>query len=308
MIWLYVILGVLGFLFVLFIATLIFVYVLTFYTPFKIQNDDFRLTEATQFVGQEKFVYELIISLKKRQCNHIYTTSFDKKELHARFYPNEKSNTYVIMFHGYRGTAYRDFSGGAAHMIDSGYNVILVDERGHGESQGHSITFGNREKRDVLTWINYAKKVHGNDIEIILVGISMGAATVLFAAQYVPVSIKIICDCPYSTPKEIICETLKKLNLPVKIFYPLLNFVLLLFAHSSLNKDDASESVKKSNHKVLIIHGDKDTVVPHRFSYRIYQENKEKVRYELFPNTDHGVSYLTDTKRYLSLIDDFLKD
>ena len=308
MLWLYIVLGLLGFFLILFIAVIIFIYNLVFYTPFKIQNDDFHLTEATQFVGQEKYVYELIVSLKKRQCDHIYTTSFDKKKLHARFYQNKKSKTYVLMFHGYRGTPLRDFSGGASHMIDRGYNVILVDERGHCESEGHSITFGNREKKDVLSWIDYSHKRFGKDIKIILVGISMGAATVLFAAQYIPGSIKIICDCPYSTPKEIICETLRMLNLPTKIFFPLLNFVLHLFAHSSLTQDDASESVKKSNHKILIIHGNEDKVVPHKFSYRIYLENKEKVRYELFPNTDHGVSYLTDTPRYLSLIDDFLKD
>lgn len=308
MLWLYITLGVFAFLNILLLVILASIHHLIFYTPIKTQNDDFHLTESTQFVGEEKEVFQLIINLRQVQCDHVYTQSYDKLMLHARLYLNKKSDKYILMFHGYRGTAIRDFSGGAMHMIKSGYNVLLVDERGHGESEGHNITFGNREKRDVITWFNYMKKRFGEDKEYIFVGISMGAATILFASQYIEGSHKFICDCPYSTPKEIICETMEKQNLPVKIFWPLVNLSSIVFSHASLSKDDATKSLKNTNHKVLIIHGDKDTVVPHKFSYRIYQENKEKVRYELFPKTDHGVSYLTDTNRYLSVIDEFLKN
>lgn len=306
MLWLYITLGVIGFLAIVFFIALIFIHHVVFYTPIKTQNDDFHLTESTQFVGNEKEVFELIVTLRKKQADDVYVTSYDKLKLHARLYRNENSNVVAIMFHGYRGTARRDFSGGALHMLDRGYNVLLIDERGHGESEGHNITFGNREKHDVLSWMEYVKNNFPENVEIILVGISMGAATILYAAEFIPGSIKMICDCPYSTGREIISSTIEKLKLPVKIFFPIVNLSSILFSHASLTKDDASKSLKNSNHKVLIIHGDKDTIVPHQFSYRIYQENKEKVRYELFPNTDHGVSYLTDTARYLRVIDEFL--
>ena len=308
MIWLYIILGVIAFLVIVFFVALGYLHHVIFYTPIKTQNDDFHLTESTQFVGVEKFVFELIVKLRQQQCDHVYTTSYDKLKLHARLYENPKSNKVVIMFHGYRGTAIRDFSGGAMHMIEKGYTVLLVDERGHGESQGHNITFGNREKHDVASWYNYALKRFGKDKEYIFVGISMGAATILFAQNYIPGLHKYICDCPYSTPKEIICETIKKLNLSVGFFFPIVNLSSIIFSHASLCKDDASKATSKGNNKVLIIHGEKDTIVPYELSKRIYLENKEKVRYELFPNTDHGVSYLTDTNRYLSIIDEFIED
>ena len=305
---LYIILGIIGFLLLVFFITLTVLYRVTFYTPIKTQNDDFHLTESTQFVGVEKFVYQLIVSLRQQQCEHVYTTSYDKLKLHARLYLNDKSNKVVLMFHGYRGTAIRDFSGGAMHMIESGYNVLLVDERGHGESEGHNITFGVREKHDVLSWYNFAKKKFGEDKEYIFVGISMGAATVLFASKYIDGHHKFICDCPYPTVKEVLGSFIEKLNLSAKLFYPLLNLSSIIFTHTNLNKDNAYEVVKNNDHRYLIIHGDSDTVVPHKFSYRLYNENKEKVRYELFPKTDHGVSYLTDTPRYLKVIDDFLAE
>ena len=308
MLWLSITVGIIGFLAIIFFIALGAIHHLVFYTPIKNQNDDFHLTESTQFVGNEKDVFELIVNLKKQQSDDVYVMSYDNLKLHGRLYKNPKSKEVVIMFHGYRGTARRDFSGGAMHMIKRGYNVLLVDERGHGESEGHNITFGNREKHDVLSWIEFVKKTYGENTPIILVGISMGAATVLFAAEHIPGSLKLICDCPYSNGKEIMWCSLEKLKLPPKLFFPLVNLSSIIFSHASLTKDDASRSLKNSHHKALIIHGDKDSIVPHKFSYRIYLENKEKVRYELFHNTDHGVSYLTDTKRYLKVIDEFLDE
>ncbi len=304
---LYICLGIFVLLHLLLLAAMIFIHHIAFYTPIKYQNDDFHLTESTQFYGVEEEIYKLITALKEIECEHVYIKSYDRLKLHGRLYRNDKSNRVVLMFHGYRGTAIRDFSGGAMHMIEQGYNVLLVDERGHSESQGHNITFGNREKRDVLSWFNYAKEIFGEDKEYVFVGISMGAATILFASKYISGSYKFICDCPYSTPKEILCAFMDMLKLPTKLLWPILNLTSILFCRANLSKDDASISVRESNHKYLIIHGNKDTVVPYELSQRVYEENKEKVRYELFPDTDHGVSYLTDRPRYLGVIDEFLE-
>lgn len=308
MIALWISIGVLGFLLLLFITTLIAIHRIVFYTPMKGQNNDYQLTESTQFLGLTDKITELITNLCAVPCEHVYTMSYDHKKLHSRLYRNKNSNRVVIMFHGYRGTARRDFSGAGMHMIKKGYNVLLVDERGHGDSKGHSLAFGRKEKRDVLSWISFAKKELGENIEIILMGISMGAATILFAAQDIKEPVKLICDCPYSTIKEVLCSFMKRLKLPIWIMWHSTKLSSLLISHASLTKDDASKSLKNSNCKALIIHGDKDSIVDHNFSYRIYLENKEKVRYELFPNTDHGVAYMTDTERYTHVIDEFLDD
>ena len=136
---LYICLGVLGLLLILFFIVLGFVHHVILYTPRKGQNNDYQLTESTQFLGLEKQINNLITNLINVPCEHVYTMSYDKLKLHSRLYRNEKSNRVVIMFHGYRGTARRDFSGGAMYMIKKGYNVLLVDERGHGESKGQFV-------------------------------------------------------------------------------------------------------------------------------------------------------------------------
>lgn len=76
----------------------------------------------------------------------VFITSFDGLRLHAKFYaaPDPKAPVQ-IMFHGYKSAAERDFCGGLREGIDGGFNVLLVDQRAHGESEGKYLTFGVNE-------------------------------------------------------------------------------------------------------------------------------------------------------------------
>ena len=305
----WIVIGIIGVLILLFLIALFYVYWNTFYTPHKGQNNDFSLTSVTLRYASLETVYDLINTLLRVPYRDVYIKSYDHHRLHAREYLNTDSDTVAIMFHGYRGTACRDFSGGCKDMIDHGFNVLLVDERGHGLSKGHSITFGVKEKKDAKSWIEFAKKEFGEDKRIILVGISMGGATVLLASDLLKEGDKVIADCPYTTPKEIIKETLKStLHMNPTIFYPVANLSSIIFGHANLSKDDANEHIKRSKAKFLIIHGDTDSIVPHKYSLRVYNENKEKIRYELFEGAEHGVSYIADKERYQRVVNEFLNN
>ena len=307
MLQLIIILCVVGFLLLVFIVALLLLYRNVFYSPLKGQINDFDLQNSKNFQGYEDELKQLIIELMARPYEDIYVQSFDKLKLHARLFENKNSNKVAILCHGYRGTAYRDFCGGAKEAIELGYNVILIDERAHGTSQGHSITVGVREVKDLLAWVNYARERFGKNIDLVLIGISMGGATVLMAADKVGENVKIIADCPYSSPKIMLKETIKAIHLPVFIFYPLVNLTSILFAHTNLSKISAYDSIKVTNNKVLIIHGNKDSVVNYKISQTLYQTYPDKIRYELFDGADHGVSYLVDTNRYRQIIIDFLE-
>ena len=295
-----------GMLLIIFILVL-GIYAFIFYSPRKGQISNVGLLESSNFANYGDKMKKLITTLMNRPYEDIYVNSFDKLKLHARLYENKGSKTVALLFHGYRGASYRDFCGGANEAINMGYNVILTDHRAHGLSQGHSITFGAREVQDVLSWVNYARNRFGNDINIVLIGISMGGATVLMAADKVEGNVKIIADCPYASVKLVLIDTLKTIHLPVFIFYPLLCLSALLFAHTNLNKYSAFDSVKNSHHPILIIHGDKDSVVHQHLSLDLYRANQNKIHYESFSGADHGESYLTNTNRYQKIITDFLE-
>ena len=94
------------------------------------------------------------------------------------------------MFHGHGGNKSGVLK--EAEAFDSmGYRVFLVDFRAHGNSQGNICTIGFSETNDVLIAYNYIKQKYNEDI--ILWGISMGAATILKAVdEYNLKPIKII--------------------------------------------------------------------------------------------------------------------
>ena len=304
-VFLIVVLAVLGGLIVLLFIGLLGLYLYSFYSPKKGQSDHYNLNSPI-YRGMEEQVKPLIDNIIAIPYEDAYITSFDKLKLHARVYLKENSKKVAVLCHGYRGTPYRDFSGGAVEVLKLGYNVILIDERAHGLSQGHSITFGVRETRDAIDWVKYARNRFGEDIDLALIGISMGGAVVLMAADKVGKA-KIIADCPFSAPKVILQQTVKELGLPVPIFYPLVNLSSIIFTHTNLNKLSAYDSIKNTMNKVLIIHGGSDSVVPNWISNDLYQEYPDKIQYELFEGADHGMSYLVDKPRYQHIIREFLK-
>ena len=294
-----------GMLLIIFILIL-GIYAFIFYSPRKGQISNAGLLESSNFSNYSDKMKNLITTLMNRPYEDVYVNSFDTLKLHARLYENKGSKTVALLFHGYRGASYRDFCGGANEAINMGYNVILTDHRAHGLSQGHSITFGAREVQDVLSWVNYARNRFGNDINIVLIGISMGGATVLMAADKIEGNVKIIADSPYASTKLMLIDTLKTIHLPVFIFYPLLRLSALVFVHTNINKYSAFDSIKKTNHPVLIIHGDKDSVVHQNLSQKLFIEYQDRIRYESFEGADHGESYLINTNRYQKIIADFL--
>ena len=296
------------FLLIFFFLALYLFYHFTFYSPLKGQLDDYNIMGSPQFNNYREKIIKMIDEMRKRTYEDVWCESFDKLKLHGRIFANKNPKKIAILFHGYRGTGNRDFCGGAKEALELGYTVLLIDQRAHGLSQGHSITFGIRESKDALTWINYVYERFGKDIKLVLIGISMGGAIVLNMADKVAKNVKIIADCPFSSPKLILCNSIKAMKLPVKIFYPLVNLSAILFAHTNMNKMSNYDTIKNAQCKILIIHGDADTVVPYTNSQALANTYPDKIQYELFHGADHGISYMVDETRYRAIITKFLND
>ena len=297
----------LGGLLLILLLTLYFIYRYIYHSPRKGQNNDYRIEPSLDYQGTKEYLKELITKLREIPYEDLWVKAYDGLKLHGLFYRNDSSNTFILMFNGYRGTARSNFSGSAVDAMNMNMNVVLCEQRAHGISDGHSITFGRKEQYDVCAWVDFIKEKWGNSVKIIVAGISMGAATVLLASDKLDPKIKIIADCPYSSQKAVISHMMKVMKFPPKLFWPLAYLAAIIFGHARL-KDDALENVKKSKCKILIIHGSKDSVVPYKMSERVYLANKDHVQYELFEGVDHGICYLRDTVRYKKLVEEFLKE
>lgn len=251
---------------------------------------------------------ELIRELSELPCEFISARSYDGLKLSARLYEGGRDKPVCICFHGYRGAAVRDFSGGGLFLIGEGYNVILPDQRAHWRSGGHTITFGIRERYDVLTWIDYVNERFGPDTPIYLFGISMGGGTVLMASGLdLPDNVRAIAaDCPFDSAMDIILHVGRKTGLSPTVCRPLARLSALIYGRFDLNAVTAADAVKHTKKPILIIHGEGDNFVPMSMSMRVKQANPAMVEYHSFPEAGHGLSYIYDTPRYQRLVRDFI--
>ena len=254
-------------------------------------------------------VRELMEQLKEITAEDVFINSFDGLKLHGRYYHVKDGAPLDIQFHGYNGNAMRDFCGGNKISRESGHNSLLIDQRAHGMSRGKTISFGINERKDCLSWVRYAVERFGEDTEIVLSGVSMGAATVLMASDLgLPKNVKaIVADCGYSSPKAIINKVMRDSGLPDKLMYPFVWLGAMVFGKFNLTESSAVSAVSESDVPILIIHGGADDFVPCYMAEEIYKACRSKKKLLIVPGAGHGMSYLVDKDLYEKTVKDFIK-
>lgn len=272
------------------------------------ERDPREVPEDDQYQEFKDETVTLVTALMNKPFETVSIISHDTLLLKGRWYEGEKDKPTAILFHGYRGSAYRDFCGGSALLFEKGWNVLIVDERAHGMSEGRAITFGIKEKYDASDWVEYVEERKGNENGVYLFGISMGAATVLMASSILDKNTVrgIIADCPFSSPVAIIEKVMKDKKLPSSLLMPLVKLSATLWGGFYLDSASAIDAVQKTNIPILLIHGEDDRFVPEYMSRDIYEANKKIIRYETFPCAGHGLSFMVDNKRYRRVVDEFL--
>lgn len=234
-------------------------------------------------------------------------TSFDGLTLRGKYYEYAKGAPIELMFHGYRGNAERDLSGGVHRCFSLSRSALIVEQRASGASDGNVISFGINEHRDCLKWLDYVVKRFGPDVKIILTGISMGASTVLMTAdKELPSNvIGILADCGYSSPKEIIKVVIGKMGLPANISYPFVKLAARLYGRFDLEETAPVEAVKKAKVPIIFFHGESDEFVPCEMSRINYEACSSKKMLVTIPNAGHGLSFPMDPPKYLDALRDF---
>ena len=298
---------------VLSVVFLIFMVMLYFFcftfVRLNIGNFDDVNDPCNRVLGEYKEVVgKGIERINSTPCKWVETYSFDKLCLKARYFDNGQKNT-MIFFHGYRSSSSRDFSCALKMYMDLGFNVLLVDQRAHGRSEGRLITFGIKESRDVVSWTEFLNKKYSPE-KILITGMSMGATTVLLAAgeQKLPENVKaVVADCGFTSPVEIIKSVAKNfLKIKADLFIPFLNVFCLLFGGFSIMKVSTLNSLKNCELPILFIHGEDDTFVPCEMSKQAFQVCGDKCRIETVEGAYHGMSFLKDENKIATAIKEFV--
>ncbi|MDM0537505.1 alpha/beta hydrolase [Clostridium perfringens] len=228
----------------------------------------------TRYVENNLFDEALYNSASKED---ITLKSFDGLNLTSTLIMNENpTNKFIVLVHGvsicYVGSLkYFDI------FYKNGFNVLILNQRRHGKSEGKYSTYGFYEKYDVNMWIEYLKSRFGNDIILGLHGESMGAGTVM---ETIPLndSIKfVIEDCGYSNFHELIGFQIThayKNRLVRKILRPSLifaNFFMKTKAKFSMKKIVPIDIVSSTSLPMMFIHGKEDYFVPWYMAVDLYK-------------------------------------
>lgn len=276
--------------------------------PKRLAADD-EVPEAEKYVEYTKYVHNTIKEIKKVPFQEMRIRARDGVELYGRYYHRKNGAPIILMFHGYRSSCLRDAMGAFRFTEECGYNILMVDQRAHRNSGGKTITFGVKERYDCLDWILHLKETFGEDTKMFLIGLSMGASTVLMASGLdLPQNVcGIIADCGYSSPKEILQSVIKGMKLPVKLAYFFVRLSARIYGGFDLHAASATEAVAKSKVPILLIHGEEDSFVPCEMSRKNYEACASVKELLIVPGADHGMSYMTDTKRYVDTFVGFMK-
>jgi pimeloyl-ACP methyl ester carboxylesterase len=279
-----------------------------FYSPSNRTEDPYQALDGEQYAALNEGIIYCTGRMEQSPCEFITVKSFDSTTLSGRYYHHNDGAPVLLLFHGYRSMALRDCAGGYILGKKLGFNVLAVDQRAHGRSGGHVISFGIRERKDCLCWINYLNNRFGSKTPILLSGLSMGAATVLMAAD-LPLTANvcaILADCPYSDPCDIILKVAADRRLPTKLVRPFILLSARIFGGFSLMESSAVKAVQNASVPILLIHGEDDRFVPCEMSYIIAKKCKSTCTLHTFPDAGHGLCYTMNPDRYEAITIRFL--
>ena len=294
---------------IILLAASCYVYRICFYSPSRKRPTPDEPLQGAAYESVAENLHRISSIMQRYSCEDVFIESYDGTPLHGRYYHVRNGAPVEILFHGYRSHPFRDCSGGHALSHKMGFNALVIDQRAHGESGGHTITFGIKEHRDCLCWIQYLNRRFDPCPPVILCGLSMGAATVLMSAKLdLPENVKrIIADSPYSAPSAIIEKVCADRHYPVLLYRPIIHFAALLLGGFPLNGCTAKEAVTHARVPILLIHGEADDFVPSDMSVEIAAHCASPVEVVTFPGATHGLSYMTDPVRYEMSIYRFLQ-
>ena len=227
--------------------------------------------------------------------------------LHA---PKPTDKTAVVV-HGYKVRAEGMLHIAYLYNHDLGYNVLLPDLYGHGESEGDHIQMGWNDRWDVMRWSEVADEIFPHTRQV-LHGISMGAATVMaVSGEQTPDYVRcFVEDCGFSGVWDEFEAQLKdQFGLPS---FPLMNTTSELCELKygwSFGEARQIDQVRKSEKPMLFIHGDKDDFVPYRMLRPLY-EAKTKGRKAIFvaKGSVHAMAYRDHHVEYTQRVKAFVGD
>ncbi|HKL93994.1 MAG TPA: alpha/beta hydrolase [Clostridia bacterium] len=247
---------------------------------------------------------------KRTEKESLEIKSFDNLTLRAKLWRVENSNKLIICIHGYSSHPAREFSNIAPYLHGLGYNLLFLNDRAHGDSDGKYVGFSVLDRKDLSLWIDKAVELFGENSSIFLYGISMGAATVmLVSGTQIPSAVKgAICDSGFTSPWLVLKKMIKsEAHLPCFPFLYIVNIYSKIFAKYSFKDTNTLVALKSAEIPFVFFHGSEDATVSVDMAKQNYAACKSEKELHIVEGAEHVGAYYHDKTMYENSIKSFLE-
>ena len=233
---------------------------------------------------------------------------------HAIYMRNDSAHgRTAIVLHGYKDDCWSFLYLGQMYHDSLGFNVLLPDLHGHGQSYGDDIQMGWKDRTDVRHWAEVTEKMFRDSTEesrMVIHGVSMGAATVMCLSGEDNLPPYISCfveDCGYTSVWDEFRLQLKEMfGLPA---FPLMHTTSLMCRWKygwSFQEASALRQVARCKLPMLFIHGDADTFVPYSMLQPLYDAKPQPKEMWVATGSGHARAYHDHPEEYTRAVRDFI--
>jgi dipeptidyl aminopeptidase/acylaminoacyl peptidase len=180
--------------------------------------------------------------------------------------------------------------------MGKGFNLLLLDLRGHGLSEGDRHYYGQREQYDVVGAITFLQSRGFKSNNIGIIGWSMGAAVAIMAMGQTNGIQAGVSDSAYANVSNML-----------GIWSPGVSLVGRLFTGLDLDKIKPEEAIKQLGQRHLfIIQGANDGNVPLDNAYKLKEAGGASVtQFWVLPEVGHVGAYSNNPAEYIRRVSDF---
>lgn len=188
------------------------------------------------------------------------------------FVPEPESGRTVVICHG-AGANKGNFLSFVLLFHRMGYNSLIFDFRAHGDSDGHTTSYGVEERHDVAAAVRWLQQEHPDRCRHVLgLGSSMGAAALLGAAVETRAFDGLVLDSCFRSAGELVDHHLGRLGWAGRAWGKLLLASMRMQSSWGLGASDAARLAGRLEAEaVLVICGERDRVVPREQGEEVFR-------------------------------------
>lgn len=191
--------------------------------------------------------------------------------LAAWYVPREGARASLVLCHG-RNNSRTHFTKMLRPLHEAGFNLLLFDFRCMGVSGGSVCTYGYQERGDALTAVEWLRA--NTDTERIgLYGMSLGGATTLLAAAADPQIGAVVTESAFASLDSMVEQNFFYLPPPARgpVGKSVRYWAQRWCGNRVQDVDPEAELRKWEPRPLLVIHGDRDLLIPVSHASRIVE-------------------------------------